>query len=68
MSQMVTDVVDITAAFAGIVLAPVTGGASLVLTATAAADLYRTNVASKAAETDTQQIAPNPVPTAGGQY
>ena len=68
MSQMVTDVVDITAAFAGIVLAPVTGGASLVLTATGASDLYRTNVAAQAAETDTHQIAPNPVPTAGGQY
>ena len=68
MSQMVTDVVDITAAFAGIVLAPVTGGASLAITATAAANLYSTNVASQAAETDTHQIAPNPVPTAGGQY
>ena len=68
MSQMVTDVVDITAAFAGIVLAPLTGGTSLAITAYAADNFYSTNLAAQEAETDTHQIAPNPVPTAGGQY
>ncbi len=68
MSQVGTDIVDVAVFIGGVVAAPFTAGYSLIASGAALTDFIATNVANNAAKTAENQIAPNPVPTAGGQY
>ena len=68
MSQVVSTIVDFAEVAVGIALAPVTGGASLLISAAGAGDIAKNYAAQQAAKAAQAQSSNNPVPPAGGTY